>query len=122
MIALIVDDDLARHRYFEPRLAYYGYRVAHAQGYNGAVEALASRRFDLVLLDHDLCIRQVSDGCSFWLVGKTGEDVVDYIISLPRSRRPRHVIVHSWNRGGARKMVDSLRAAQIPVSYQRSPI
>ena len=118
--ALIVDDDLTRHRYFGRWLESHGYDVMHARGYFSAIEALSRRRYDVVMLDHDLCIKQYTDGCSGgWM---NGEDVTQFLTQLPSRLRPGFVIVHSWNGGGARRMISRLEARGIPTRYMMSPV
>lgn len=97
--ALIVEDCPERDVELRRRLA--GYDVFVARSYDEAVAHLRVRHFDVVSLDYDLG-------------GANGNDVAMRLVELPVPDRPRVVIIHSMNPVGARQIVATLGAADIP--------
>ena len=90
-----------------------------------AINLLEHFDYDLVMLDHDLAEEHyltVSEGLSevarpgdpVYSPG-TGMDVVDYIVSMPFARKPKRVIVHSWNPTRSFEMVRRLQDADVKV-------
>jgi hypothetical protein len=86
-----------------------------------AIKLLENFDYDVVMLDHDLAEEHyltVSEGLSEGPLDGvpeykpgTGMDVVDYIINMPEERRPKKVIVHSWNPSRSQEMYNRLRDA-----------
>ena len=110
MRILILDDDECRHDVFRRVLA--DAERVHVYTAKQAIEALSSERFDLVCLDHDLDLLSES------LLEPPGDglEVARFIADhMPVDKVPRQVLVHSWNPCGARAMVDTLKAASVPV-------
>jgi CheY-like chemotaxis protein len=104
---LFLDDDPDRHylvKEFERDLLQprapkarpskpLDHRVDHAWSAEEAADLIDRRRYDVAFLDYDLD--------AFAPGAPNGMTVVDYIISVPRPRRPRKVVVHSLNLGTA---------------------
>jgi hypothetical protein len=113
MRILVLDDEQERHEGFARR--FKGHDVYHVYTYAQACAALANNfRFDLAQLDHDLCDfwQDPETGCTY---ERTGEDVTKYIIDyIPEGLRPKRVVVHSWNPGGAQRMLELFRDAGVP--------
>lgn len=83
----------------------------------GALEMTG--RFDLALLDHDLSDEHYRAAAERLPYGKgTGMEVARYIAAMPEARRPRLVVVHSWNRTEAQKMVEVLEVAGVATFYR----
>jgi CheY-like chemotaxis protein len=95
---LVLDDDPARHAAFAVQGA--GHEMTHTWTVDEAIKALKRRRYDLVLLDNDLETEE-------WQ--REGYMVADFIaLSLPESKRPRAVVIHSWNPPRAMRMLHTL--------------
>ena len=112
----ILDDDEERLHTLKKR--YEKYTVIATQSYLEAEKIVQEEpRFTLMLLDHDLGIlyhENTRDGKEL-----TGYDFAKFIVSLPVEKYPEHIIVHSWNHPGARNMLQVLRQAKIPSTYER---
>ena len=68
--------------------------------------------FDVVYLDHDL--GEIADEPPHNEL--TGRVVAQYIASvLPPDKRPKQVVIHSWNIDGSKRMRDILQDAGLPV-------
>jgi CheY-like chemotaxis protein len=121
MNILVLDDDLDRHYTFARVFADAKHQSVHVQTVAKCIEALKETKFDLVYLDRDL-----SDFCDEnKVVGMygtqefTGEDVANWMAKeLPEERRPKEVVVHSWNQPGAARMILTLRDAGFNVRYK----
>ena len=85
--------------------------------FDEAWQALRTTVFDVVHLDHDLNDFHVQSVEPGMYGGRklTGLDVVLCLVELPEHRRPKHVIVHSWNIEGGARMVEELQKAGISV-------
>ena len=106
---LFLDDDQARHDVFArecPALLIAAH--SHAE----AVSALSEAVFDIAFLDRDLGDFGPQ---GYGKPEATGEDTARYIASMPPERRPALVVVHSWNKQGARRMADTLIDAGVRV-------
>lgn len=115
MNVLVLDDDPARHAKFEQNLAARGHRVVHAWTCDDAFLALRSQPpFDVAFLDHDL----VLSGSK--VAGKycPGSGVSNFIAAMPAARRPKRVVVHSYNVIAAVAMVERLRKAGVATTYE----
>jgi len=111
---LVLDDDATRHMHFRAQLI--GHIVTHVMNYDEAVAALASTRFDLAFLDHDL-----SDMAAAGMPRegeRTGTHVAEFIAAMAPESRPIRVAVHSFNPDGARRMVNILANAGVRVSRE----
>jgi CheY-like chemotaxis protein len=110
MKILVLDDDLDRHADFAARFAAHDVTACH-----NAVEAIESLdalgTFDLVHLDHDL-------DPDFRSNAPNGLVVAEYIAAMPEGRRPRAVVIHSWNPSGAWRMAKALRSCGIEAIYK----
>ena len=92
MKILVLDDEKYRHEGFDKRFASHD--VFHAYDCARAERWLDEHVFDLACLDHDLG----------FAASETGQDCARYIAAMPAERRPREVLIHSWNMAGARSM------------------
>jgi len=109
---LFLDDDENRHRGF--RQMTIGDLVDHVYTARQAIEALEKNpAYDYVYLDHDLD--------EYATMGQTpreetGQVVADYIAEkLPKDKYPDRVVIHSYNRPGARSMGLKIKEAGISV-------
>lgn len=107
MKILFLDDSKERHDRF--RMNHIGQDITPAWNYADACAALVADVFDVAYLDHDLEDPQ----------GKTGEDVAKFIAALPIDRRPRRVVIHSFNAYGRYRMGAVLQDASIPVRVEQ---
>jgi CheY-like chemotaxis protein len=110
MRVFILDDDPGRHAIFEGFLK--GHAIVQAHNYAQAVTLLKKKvQFDLAYLDHDLG-DWVETEPGGRLVEMTGWHVARFITTtLPERKRPKMIIVHSWNVFGAKRMVELLTDA-----------
>lgn len=116
MRVLFLDDDAERHT--ACARDYRDLDVTHVWTAAGAVAALEmGEPFDVACLDHDL------GGQHFATSDEgSGYAVAAHIARMEPGRRPREVVVHSWNPEGAARMVATLieagvRVARIPFGY-----
>ena len=104
---LFLDDNHARHGL----LKTWCKNADHCYDYDGCINLLKRKRYDVVSLDHDLgeedelCIPGVTNKCM------TGTDVAKFIAKLVQ--KPRFAIVHSYNPVGAASMETILSEAGI---------
>lgn len=113
---LFLDDDEERHEAVR-RMADLlpQVRIDHVWTAEKARRALDRTRYDLALLDHDLEPLTYAP-----TPGRDGQAVAAFIVTLPAWRRPRQVVVHSWNPLGAAEMERMLAEAGVPVSRAES--
>jgi len=121
-MALIVDDQSERHAAIELHLSAT-HDVEHAWSYTDATSQLEHGKWDVVYLDHDLAdfesAVEASEEIDFVPQREmTGLDVASFIAHMSNDKRPRQVIIHSWNPAGANAMMRLLSSAGIPVSYE----
>ena|SRR5688572_9896580 len=112
---LILDDDDVRHLGFSKWLGMHDeLQVVHVTTVAAAKEALSKgETFDLVFLDHDLndLDYQSVENNGFGPIEITGFEVARFIVTdLPKERRPKAAVVHSWNPPGASMMCEVLRS------------
>jgi DNA-binding LacI/PurR family transcriptional regulator len=115
---LIVEDDEARCAWFRGRLAGSLLDVTCDVGV--AVGWLAERDYHIVLLDHDLAEEHYFSAEPD--DERTGYAVARWLAEHPTAQRDALIVVHSLNYPGARRMVETLRAAgrdaeHIPFHY-----
>lgn len=121
--ALIIDDQVERHEAIEMFLIGT-YRVEHAWSYTDATGHLTSGSWDVVYLDHDLADFEYATGyCTgdFNAVPQremTGLDVASFITHMRDDKRPRRVVIHSWNPVGAAAMTRMLCSAGVMATYE----
>lgn len=111
MKILFLDDDKERHRRF--KMNRIGADITQAWTCEEACRLLDGAVFDVAHLDHDL-----SDAAASGHPGpdeKTGTHVAEYIAAMAPEKRPRAVVVHSFNQYGRNRMAAILRAAGVPV-------
>src|SRR5438067_2421655 len=115
---LIVEDDETRCAWFRERL--HGRTLDVTCDVRAAIEWLASREYDAVLLDHDLAdehyFSNVPDD------ERTGYAVARWLADNPTQQRNALIIIHSLNYAGAQRVLQVLRGAgreaeHIPFHY-----
>jgi CheY-like chemotaxis protein len=109
---LFLDDNLERHKGFIQMTI--GDHVDHAYTAREAIEALEKNPpYDYVYLDHDL--DQYAE-MGQTPQEETGQVVADYMATqLPKDKWPDHVVVHSYNREGAKRMGRKIKEAGMRV-------
>lgn len=116
MRILVLDDDEIRHEQFRDNLKEHS--VVHVYTAEEAGAALGAEKFDLAYLDHDLQDFQ-NNPSGYGVIEQTGFDVARFIARyLAPQKRPDKVIVHSWNPGGAIRMVKELRENGLVAVYE----
>ena len=109
MRVLVVDEDPSRQQVFRTR--YVAHELVIVDALMEAIAALTHHRFDLVLLDDCLCDNQVA-----------GNVIARYIsTTIPVSKRPSEVIIHSLNPIAASLMRQILLAAKNPPRVSCQP-
>lgn len=125
MRILVLDDDDERHaafrKYLEPE-----HEVYHTFTVEQTVNALIGEPvFDVAFLDHDLNDHQYKSTQSggYGNVSLNGFDVASFIARiLSKDKRPKRVVVHSWNPDGAKMMHGVIAESGIPVkSWEWTP-
>jgi ActR/RegA family two-component response regulator len=104
-----LDDDPVRTRRF--KMNRVGMDITTAQNYESACATLAGTVFDVAHLDHDLS--DLAAAGTPAADEKTGTHVAEFIVSLPPEKRPRLVVLHSYNNAGRRRMAAILLAAGV---------
>jgi hypothetical protein len=108
MRVLFVDDSSQRQERF--KRSRIGSVLVQAFTYDQAVRALVENPvFDEAHLDHDL-----SDAAAAGKPApdeKTGTDIARFICTLPADKRPRALILHSYNFAGRTRMAQILQDA-----------
>lgn len=119
----MLDDDVRRHGGFAKALL--GHKVLHVYDYNKCIAALGREVFDIVYLDHDLNDfgRRSTAGPlngKFTPVGRelTGVDVATFIVQLSPDKRPKKIVIHTWNPDGGRAMLMNLLDAGVDAVYE----
>lgn len=115
---LVLDDKQRRLDVYKTLYEKFGWSVTTVMHYKECVRLLESRRWDLVLLDHD--IAEHVDDADFYLneEGKKiyygGSDVVQAILAMPVEDYPSEIIVHSQNNRKGNQMCEDLNRGGIP--------
>ncbi len=109
-----LDDDHERHRRF--KMNRIGMNITAAKNYSEACSLLADTVFDVAYLDHDLS--ELAAAGRPAAEEKTGTHVAEFIVSLPPDRRPRFVVLHSYNDAGRRRMAAILDEAGVRCMIQ----
>lgn len=116
MNTFFLDDDLERHRMLNWELLARDIvpsLVARATTVESAIRILdSSPQFEVAFLDHDLDGRQMVEE-----IEGTGTAVAQHIAQMAPEKRPRRVIVHSFNPDGAERMMKILTIARISCFY-----
>jgi CheY-like chemotaxis protein len=115
---LVVEDDEQRCEWFRRRLA--GRRLDVTCDVGTAVEWLARRDYEAILLDHDLADEHYFS--NEFDDERTGYAVARWLADNPTRQRDALIIIHSLNYVGASRMLEVLRAAgrdaeHIPFHY-----
>jgi CheY-like chemotaxis protein len=103
MKILILDDDQTRHDGFKKNLI--GFDLEHTYTSKECIEKLKNNTYNMVLLDHDLGGQVFVDSGE-----NTGWEVSEWLSKNP-DKKPKHIIVHSWNPVGANNMKNVLITA-----------
>lgn len=112
MKVLFLDDDPNRRRI--AREHFIGHELSEAETAKQAIDMLDKYSpFDLVHLDHDLGgeVFVPSDEVS-------GFAVAQHICSMEKAKRPRRIVVHSFNPVGANNMMHILRNSFLDCEYR----
>lgn len=108
MKILFLDDNAERHAKFKH--SRVGMDITQAWNYAEACAALSADVYDVAYLDHDL--NELSTA-GLPTEEKTGTHVAEFIASMPEDKRPKYVIIHSWNYAGALRMLGILSSAGV---------
>lgn len=111
---LFLDDDKERHRRF--MMNRIGLAISQAWTCDEACRMLSETVFDEAHLDHDLS--ELAAMGTPAAHERTGTHVAEHIAAMPPDRRPRRVVIHSFNDAGRRRMAGILRDAGVPVIVQ----
>jgi hypothetical protein len=104
---LFLDDMQERHDELDKMTKNtFSLEVIHVYTADEAIAELDKGDVDIASLDHDLSIDSIMTEPE--LGAKSGYDVAMHIANMPKDKLPRGVIVHSWNPGGAQRMVSAL--------------
>lgn len=109
MKIFFLDDDKERHRRFS--MNRIGMDITAVWNYADACAALEKTVFDMAYLDHDLS--ELAAAGRPAKEEKTGTDVADFIAALAEDKRPKLVVIHSFNDYGRRRMQTILQRAGV---------
>ena len=120
MKVLFVDDEETRHGVFKRHSI--GHSVDHVLNADEAIKKMSEEVYDLIFLDHDLCIdlqNQTIDG------EKDGRYIVRWMVSEYKSRNAL-VVCHSLNFDGRQMMLSLLKEAgfnvlDLPFAWYKFP-
>lgn len=104
-LVLVLDDEEKRHAFYAQQFAGE-YTVKRAKTVAQAIALLDKHVFEIAHLDYDLFLTDTMNG----------SHVVDHIIQMAPEKRPKRVLVHSWNDEAAHKMCVALREAGVPAA------
>ena len=103
MKVFFLDDDNIRLN--AAKVKFANHELHLAKNANEAIRILDKESpFDLVHLDHDL------GGVYLPSDEKSGYAVAMHIVHMPAKKKPKTVIVHSYNPNGSRLMIQALRS------------
>lgn len=114
MKIFFLDDDKERHKRF--KMNRIGMDITAAWTYAEARKLLSEQIFDVAYLDHDLS--ELAAAGKPAKDEKTGTDVAEFIITMEICKRPRLVVIHSYNDYGRRRMRGILETAGIRCMIQ----
>lgn len=110
---LIVEDDEMRCAWFQDKFA--GREVDVTCDVGQAVEWLAGREYEAIMLDHDLVEEHYfSDEPDD---KRTGYAVASWLAAHPDNFRNTLIVIHSLNYSGAQRMLDTLRRASLDAEH-----
>jgi len=106
---LVLDDEQARHDVFASILKNEA--VVHCYNFDEVIKTMTSGpRFDMVFLDHDLGTGNSEISDQIDLPYANGYHVALFICQdLAFEKRPKRILIHSWNEYGAEKMESLFR-------------
>ena len=110
----LLDDDEARHEWFERRFA--GDELDIAVEPDAAIALLGARAYDAIFLDHDL-LPEHYNAAAPADVERTGYAVAAWLATRADAQPGATIIVHTRNADGALKMVQTMRAAGRRAEY-----
>jgi CheY-like chemotaxis protein len=118
---LVVEDDELRCAWFRERLS--GRALDVTCDVATAIEWLATRDYEALLLDHDLADEHYFSNAED--DERTGYAVARWLADNPTRQRDALIIIHSLNYTGAQRMIGVLRdagrdAEHIPFHYLQS--
>ena len=115
MRIFVLDDMEDRLKFFRKWYGHHDYTETNKTW--PAIAVLRDHpRFDIYFLDHDLEDEPSGMYGGYGSHQGDGHDVCQFIVSeLPVDKRPRAVVVHSWNPDGAKRMAQTLADAGIKV-------
>ena len=113
VLVLVVEDNNERVTDFRRWLAHPSIRLLHVKTGDAALRCVATDRYDLILLDHDLDL-QHPDGR---LAQVNGTNVVEQLVAS-RVNRMTPVIIHSMNPGARNRMFLRLQANRFAVEIK----
>lgn len=102
---LVLDDDITRLDSFKKNLI--GHSICCVMTSKEAIEKLSSETWDYVFLDHDLGGQIYVDSGP-----NTGYEVAEWIYNNP-DKKPKNVIIHSFNEPGRKNMQNLIPDAVI---------
>jgi len=105
MNVLVLDDNLLRLKTFREKLI--GHSVTLVETSKDAISQLMSHEWDFIFLDHDLGGKEMVASCD-----GTGFEVAEWL-SNHSDRKPKNIVIHSFNPTGARNMKNVLPEAQV---------
>jgi hypothetical protein len=111
MKILHLDDDDLRHELFAEWCRAEGHEPFHARTFDEFGDLLASQDFDEVFLDHDLNDFQY-ESVVYEMYGEkrlTGAHAAQLMTGLNPEKRPKRIVVHSWNDSGGKRIAAILR-------------
>lgn len=94
---LFLDDDDLRHELFAEW--HSGDEVVHAHTVQEFIDIINNNpAFDVMSLDHDLNdFRPQYQSLDERGLRLNGQDVAEFLTKLPIGKRPKKIIIHSWN-------------------------
>ena len=114
----LLDDDEARHDWFEKRFA--GDQLDIAVEPRRAVELLSNYFYDAIFLDHDLLPEHYKSSAPD--DERTGYAVAAWLASRPDVQPASTILVHTRNADGAMRMVEEMRRAGRRAEYVPFPL
>ena len=104
MRILVIDNEKARLKVFKQKLI--GNVVDCAEKASEAIEMLKNNMYDLVSLDHDLTDQVFQPSGP-----GTGFEVAQWLVDH-KDRKPRRIVIHSFNIAGAQNILTILPEAE----------
>ena len=107
---LVLDDDPVRHDAWTR--TWINVHYTRANTLDQFSEALWRQKYDTICLDHDLNdhpnLYKSCKDINNYTTYLTGMDAAKEMVLLPPKMFPQNVLIHSWNPGGAGRMIAAL--------------